>query len=394
MARVLLATIPPFEGGVPAKCALLAHHLRSLGHEVTVAYYATWGDEPELVAPSWRLARGARPGLRFGTCFGDVPCVGVGCWLPELEVTYYAGSAAWSKLIAAHDRHIAVGGNVLVADRLGRAGVPHMVWCGTPMLEDRLDRQVRMPWPRRLLDRMVTVPLLRRVERRVLETSDLLLPVSRYSAGCFAALGRTRPMTVLPVPVDTDRFRPAAGGAPGVVGFAGRLGDPRKNLGLLLEAVALLRRRGRDVRLRLTGRPLPAVAARMQALDIAGHVEWVGTLPHEALPGFYQSLDVFAMPSRQEGLGIVGVEAMACGVPVVSTRNGGAEDYVLDGETGLLAGFEPAGFADRLDAVLTGRALRDRLGAAARDLALRRYALSPWRAALAAAWGQVWGDEP
>lgn len=395
MSRVLLATIPPFEGGVPAKCAMLAHHLRSLGHQVTVAYYATWGDEPELVAPSWRLIRGARPRVRRGTCFGDVPCVGIGCLLPELEVTYYAGSSTWDAVLAEHDRHVAVGGNILVADRLGRAGLRHMVWCGTPMLEDRLDRQSGMPPLRRIIDRAITVPLLQRLERRVLAASELILPVSRYSASAFTRLGRTGPMRVLPVPVDTDRFTPAGDQAPvGVIGFAGRLGDPRKNLGLLLEATALLVRRGRNVRLRLTGRPDCAAAERLVALGMSDRVDWVGTLTREQLPDFYRSLDIFAIPSRQEGLGIVGVEAMSCGLPVVSTRNGGAEDYVLDGQTGLLTGFDAAHFADRLDRLIGDRALRRRLGGQARTLATEVYGLEPWKASLAEAWGQVWGEAP
>ncbi|WP_170958921.1 hypothetical protein [Magnetospirillum sp. 15-1] len=95
MSKVLLATIPPFEGGVPAKCAILAHHLRALGHQ---AYYAIWGDEPGLVAPSWRLLQGARPGIRRGTCFGGIDCVGIGCWLPELERWRNGLADAWEQV--------------------------------------------------------------------------------------------------------------------------------------------------------------------------------------------------------------------------------------------------------------------------------------------------------
>ena len=77
-------------------------------------------------------------------------------------------------------------------------------------------------------------------------------------------------------------------------------------------------------------------------LDIAGPV------PFAALPDFYRSLDVFAISSWQEGLSVTGTEAMACGATVVSTRCGGSEEFVLDGETGRLSGFEPADFAGRL----------------------------------------------
>lgn len=395
MSRVLLVTIPPFDGGVPAKCAILARHLRALGHDVTVAYYATHGHEPDLVAPSWRLAFGARPRVRRGLCFGDFPAIGVGSWLPELEVTYYLPSRLWSDVLAAHDRHIAVGGNVLVAYRLAQAGIPHLVWCGTPLLEDRLDRQVLMPAPRRAFDRAVTVPLLRCMERRVLAASSMVLPVSQYSAKRLAALGRTGPMTVMPVPADERLFfPPAQSAAAGVVGFAGRSSDPRKNIGMLFEAVAIARAQGCPLDLRLTGKAAPNLVALANQYGVTDKVTFAGELSREDLAKFYQGLDLLAIPSRQEGLGIVGIEAMASGVPVVSTRNGGSEDYVIDGVTGTLTGFDAAEMAARLMELTRDRALRDRLGRQARNLAVRLYGSDAFIANLAAAWRRVWGDEP
>lgn len=396
MARVLLSTIPPYDGGVPAKCAILARHLRDCGHQVTVAYYATWGHEPDLVAPSWKLWRGQRPGAREGICFDDFPSIAIGCWLPELEVSYYAGSSRWDQVMAAHDRHIAVGGNVLVAHRLVKARLPHMVWCGTPMLEDRLDRQRQMPKWRRALDRNVTVPILQSLERRVLSDSPMILPVSSYSADGLARLGRKGPLRVLPVPVDTDMFAPSSRSVrtEPVIGFAGRLNDPRKNLGLLIDAMAVLVKKGVRCRLRLTGDPSADVASRIVSLGLSQHVDWTGILQRHQLPDFYRSLDVFALPSWQEGLGIVGVEALACGVPVVSTRNGGAQDYVLPYETGLLTDFSVSGFADALETVLANETLHRTLADNARALAVSVYGMESWRRNLAQAWSEVWGDWP
>lgn len=57
-------------------------------------------------------------------------------------------------------------------------------------------------------------------------------------------------------------------------------------------------------------------------------------MDNDDLPAYYRGADVIAIPSRQEGLTTVGLEAMACGMPVVSTRCGGPEEYVKDGETG------------------------------------------------------------
>jgi phosphatidylinositol alpha-1,6-mannosyltransferase len=72
-------------------------------------------------------------------------------------------------------------------------------------------------------------------------------------------------------------------------------------------------------------------------------VEFVGRVPDDALPDIYRRSDVFVMPAREEtssasveGFGIVYLEASASGLPVVAARSGGAEEAVIDGETGFL----------------------------------------------------------
>ncbi|MBT4218760.1 MAG: hypothetical protein HOE26_02185, partial [Rhodospirillaceae bacterium] len=89
---VLIVTLPPLTGGVPAKTEILCRHLRSLGHPVTVSHYATLSDYPELVVPSWQMLSGKRPAMREGQCFGDFSSVAVGCRFPELEFQYFKPS--------------------------------------------------------------------------------------------------------------------------------------------------------------------------------------------------------------------------------------------------------------------------------------------------------------
>lgn len=390
---VLILTLPPFAGGVPAKCAILARHLRSRGHPVTIAYYATLSDHPDLVAPSWRILSGAHPRSREARVFGDFAGRAVGCWLPELEFSYYLPSARWHELVAAHDRHVAVGGTTLVSYPLAMAGLPHLVWCACGMLSDRLDRHAAMPWPRRALDTLVTIPVQRRMEQRILAGSGRILTVATYGRDELLGLGgRPGRVSTMPIPVDTSHFRPPELPAEtGIVGFAARLGDPRKNIGLLIEAVRLLRTR-RPVRLRLCGEPDPAWRAR--TTERGDPVEWLGRIPYEDLPAFYRSLDVFAIPSHQEGFGIVGSEALACGVPVVSTRCGGPVDYVLEGETGFLTDKTPEAMAESLEAIVADRARRQRMGEAGRRLVGERFSTAAFASALAAAWADVWGETP
>ena len=396
MAKVLIATLPPFDGGVPAKTRILAEELRRRGHDVTLAFYAPLSSHGHLCVPSWRIPTGARPAMEPASCFdGTFPGWAVGCWLPELEFPYYQLSDQWRRLAESHDRHFAVGGTVLISTPFTRLNLPHLVWYATDMLGDRLARRAAMAWPRRLLDRLIVGPVQAGMEREVLAGPATIAPVCDYGRRMLSRLappGRVfaRPM---PIPVQTVDLLPPSEESvrPGVIGFAGRMADPRKNVALLIQAVALARRSNPTIRLRLTGEPVAGLATA----DLeSAMVEWTGYLPSRDLPDFYRSLDLFVIPSQQEGFGIVGMEAMAAGVPVVSTRCGGPEDYVVDGQNGFLCDSTPDALAERILAITADRALRRRLGEAARRTAVNGYGMEAFRAALSANWRSVWGDGP
>jgi glycosyltransferase involved in cell wall biosynthesis len=108
-------------------------------------------------------------------------------------------------------------------------------------------------------------------------------------------------------------------------------------------------------------------------LGIAQRVIFLGALPHEQLALCYQAADVTVMPSSYESFGLVAVESLACGTPVVATRVGGLSSIVRDGETGFLVPWrDPALFAERIRAILTDPARAARLGAQARP-SVERY---------------------
>jgi len=93
---------------------------------------------------------------------------------------------------------------------------------------------------------------------------------------------------------------------------------------------------------------LEGVASEHRVVD---RVHFLGELASEALRACYERCDVFALPSRGEGFGLVFLEAMTFGKPVVGGAHGGTPDVITDGETGYLV---PYGDSDRLVAVLCG----------------------------------------
>ncbi len=193
--------------------------------------------------------------------------------------------------------------------------------------------------------------------------------------------GRTVDIRFAPPGVDCSRFRPASErvleGAPYIL-CVGRLNDPRKNVTLLLDSFArlspVLRQKARLVLAGASGPP-ESFWQKAEELGLAYQVRWVERPSPEELVSLYQRAAVFALPSDEEGFGLVVVEAMACGVPVVSTRSGGPDAIVGDGQDGYLVGLNDATeFADRLARLLTDHNLNRDMGRTARAKAEATYA--------------------
>ena len=165
---------------------------------------------------------------------------------------------------------------------------------------------------------------------------------------------------------------PRPPGAPPRIAALGRVGSPAKGFDLLVEAAALLAGRGVRVDIRIGGGDDAQLAARIEEAGVAGSVSLVGYV--RDVEAFLADADIFVSPSRIEPFGLVIVEAMALGLPVVAARTHGAADIVADGETGLVVPLDDAaalaGALERLTADPEGARA---MGGAGHARALARY---------------------
>lgn len=149
--------------------------------------------------------------------------------------------------------------------------------------------------------------------------------------------------------------------------YVGRLEDA-KGIGVLLQALSRLRRRRTDWHLTLIGgNPFTGTAQsyRRQSAELGLEecVDFLDEVPWAQLPGHMQQADLFLLPSFSEGLPLALLEAMACGLPVISTRCGGPEE-AIDAEVGMLVEVaDVAGLEGAIGTVLDdyGRFDRDRI---------------------------------
>ena len=190
-------------------------------------------------------------------------------------------------------------------------------------------------------------------------------------------------ITVVPMPLDDGiALAPVPGASVTRLLFVGRLVE-RKGAEFTLRALAALRAARRSATLAIVGdgperSSLETLARKLGVVDA---VTFTGLLPPDEVGGWYARSDVLLLPAvtdwkgEQEGFGMVLVEAMRAGLPVVASRSGGITDVVRDGETGLLV---PERDASAVTAAITrlidSPALARRLGDAGQAAVRERFA--------------------
>lgn len=169
---------------------------------------------------------------------------------------------------------------------------------------------------------------------------------------------------------------------------------PDKGFAVLLEAMSLLKARGIEAQADFAGAwPTPeaeaAFASAVRGRGLSDRVRHHGPQYGDAKAALFRRCDVFAFPTMSDCFPTVLLEAMAFGVPVVTTDEGGIPDIVADGVSGFIVPCrDPRALADRLERLLDDRALRQAMGAAGRRLYLERFQLRHFENALCAALDQ------
>lgn len=222
-------------------------------------------------------------------------------------------------------------------------------------------------------------------EEMIVQQADQIVAAGRDERELLMRLygARSESISVVPCGVNLDLFHPIPQdaarrelGLPNddrILLFVGRI-EPLKGIDILLGAATQIEDE-RDCRVLVIGGDNSAQEGEMahlrnlaSRLGIADRVTFLGAVDHERLPYFYSAADVCVVPSFYESFGLVALEAMACGTPVVASRVGGLAGTVRDSETGYLIPWRcPEPFAERIEILLGNEELRNAFGTAARE---------------------------
>ncbi|MBC8458224.1 MAG: glycosyltransferase [Deltaproteobacteria bacterium] len=243
-----------------------------------------------------------------------------------------------------------------------------------------------------LLSNMILLPINTALERYIFSKASYVHSISSYTKQQIEQkCGKAGNIGILNYPVDTELFHPASECGKSTreryIFAAGRIGDARKNFPFLLRAFATVLRSCPYLKLVIATGEIPSNSSDIKKLasklGIADSVKFLGRLSQKQMAEYHRSAQVFALSSKQEGLGIVILEAMASGVPVVSTCCGGPEAILKKSGAGFLVPQDnEILFAEKLLQLLEKSELRYQMGQKAIAYVLQNHSMEDFKSTI------------
>ena len=333
----------PHSGGQGVYLNYLSRYLRRRGHSVTVISgppYPHLDDDIDLVKlESLDLYANGLGSVKPRHFFSRLERIE---WFSKLTggfaEPYTFGERVKNWFVGREHDFDIIHDNQTIADgvlELQTRGLPLVTTIHHPITRDyRVALASEPKWYMRLLIHRWHSFL--RMQKRVAPQLKSVVTVSSASATDIATDFGVTPeaISVMHLGVDTEMFRPlpAITREPYRLMTTASADAPLKGLAHLLRALAVLRPEYPDIRLTLVGRPKPDGETQrlINSLGLADCIDCCKGISHEEMVEKYAQATVAVVPSMYEGFGLPAVEAMACGVPLVSTRGGALAEVVAD----------------------------------------------------------------
>ncbi|HWF44891.1 MAG TPA: glycosyltransferase family 4 protein [Candidatus Kapabacteria bacterium] len=332
----------------------------------TVLHYARFEEHPELNASIVNLTR-AELNLwpqSESYQFHGMNAYAIGACLPEWEPNRIRANKLWHNALNNFSRFLLVTGSAHTGLQLASLGKSFISWVSSTVQTDRSERLRHTRSIHSFLERR-SLPIIHKSELQVLNGSQRILAVSEDAKEHIATL-ISKPVEVWPYPINTDLFHSneiTDYQIPPRFLFVGRANDPRKRIDLFFQACDIFHDRWPKIEFIAT---IVSLETETTQISPSIKIEYRQSISDRELIELYRTSTALVLTSEQEGLGIAAMEAMACGLPVLSTRCGGPETFIVDNKTGFFV-TDPYDLAKRMYELATNKTLRAKMGMASHE---------------------------
>lgn len=277
------------------------------------------------------------------TYFG-MNCIEIGARWAFWEPGHYSFTQSeWKKQLEGYHYFFVVSGTCIAAHPLTLLNKQFVMWVSTPYDDDRSERVKKIRGVYKFVDRLAS-PCMHRIEKKILKNSSYIFALSNYSKIQFEKLlGKSRSNMVLcGFPMDPKIQEPRTPPAEPVIIAVGRFSDPRKNIDMLIRAFEKIAEEIPQAKMYVVGQKpsLEKLRDLNQKYNHFKKIIFTGQVTQADLSSLYRNASLMLVTSYQEGLGIVGLEALSYGIPIIATHCGGPSDYVIENYTGYLASID------------------------------------------------------
>lgn len=244
----------------------------------------------------------------------------------------------WKEQLKGYDYFLAVSGTCICAHPLALLNKKFGMLISTPYNDDRSRRVDELHGIRYIIDRVANKKMLQ-IEKHILESSSFIWALSNYSKKEFEKITQKQTSNILCCghPIDCNSLPTLAAKEENIIIAVGRFSDPRKNIDMLLRAFSKISRSIPNAKLYVVGKtPEYNRIKQFIKLPFFQNVIFTGQVSARDLESLYQRASLMLMTSYQEGFGIVGLEALLHGTPIIATNCGGPADYIINDLTGYL----------------------------------------------------------
>ena len=374
----IAVVVPDLEvyGGVPAVAKFLYEIITESGEFqpqlISLATSSVDRNSSRLLSPhTW--GRQLKITNEF---FEGIPFRHCGANLTEIEIMRYLPRRNLDQIWCEFDLIQIVAGTPAWTMVAKNAKIPVVLQVATLSAVERKTMIERKTFFRRMWLTLMTAANSR-IEDKAFERADVIAVENKWLFNLLNTAYPSAKIKFITPGIDTDYFNLSAFKQENYVLSVGRFDDPRKNVRLLFQAFKIFcDNLNSGAKLILAGKTPPIAADLDEArrLGIFEKIQILTDVPVEKIRELYQKATLFVLSSNEEGLGLVLIEAMACGLPVVATRCGGAEEVVSNGETGFLVLTEnAAALGEKMAELWQNTELRQRMRHKSRQRAVEKF---------------------